>query len=270
MHERPVDPHEAARERIVELPPGSAAQQDLAQRRSQGQRDHGRRDDHERLGDGQGREQPSRFAGKREYGQEAQSRDQERGQDGGGEGARRREDGLAAFLRRGVLADSFQATMTGLERDHVRVHRHAQCDSDAAQAHDRRGHSEQPHAGEGQEQDQRQGGERDEGAPEVQQEHQDHEHDHAHLFGQGAEQRVTHAVDQVSPVVDGDDLDPFLELRAQLLDLAFGLLDDAGRVRVPIGDDDAAGRRIDPVEVRNTARHVVVEMHVGQIRDLRG
>ena len=269
VHERPVSAHQHARQRVASSGTMRPAQQAIAQRRRQRQRDQRGRRDHQRLGERQRAQQPAGLAAEREHRHERQRRDHQRRQD------RRRERARGGDQRRAppaapvvAAAGRLEAPVAGLQRDEVGVDRHAERDGDPAQAHDRRRHAEQPHRRERQQHDERQRQQRDQRAAPVQQEQQHHQHHDRDLLGE----RAQSVCSTRSPARSDRRRRPAGrpgQVLALLLDDVLDLLEHRLHVRVALRDHDADDDRPRAVDVGHAARHRGGDAHLGDAAHAR-
>ncbi len=146
LDEGPVKPDQPGGQRVGELGDHRRAEQTVAERGPQRQRDQGGRGDDQGLARRERAEQATGLASEPEHGEEAQGGDEQRGEDGRSEHPRRLEQRGAPLPVGSRRQEPLQPPVTGLQRHHLCVHRHAQGDSDSADAHQGRRDAEDAHA----------------------------------------------------------------------------------------------------------------------------
>ena len=172
-------------------------------------------------------------------------------------------DDLLPRLRPGVV---LQVLVGVLDHDDRRVDHGADGDRDAAEAHDVRAEADVPHRHEREEDRERQRENRDERAAEVPEKDDAHERDDDPFLDQLLLQRVDRPLDEVRPVVGGDEFDTRRERRLHFVLHGFlDVLDDAVRVHAISDDDDAAGDVSFAVQFCDAAAHVRTQVHTADV-----
>src|SRR5258706_7288438 len=142
-----------------------------------------------------------------------------------------------------------------LDHYHGRIDHGAHRDRDAAQRHDVRVDSLVVHDGEGGQNSQRQGDDRDKGGTKMKQEQYADDRNNDELFDQLFFEFVHRALDQARAVVDGNDFDPRRQSRFEFLELGLYRVDGRQRVLSRAHDYDAAGHFAFAVQFRDAAPH---------------
>ncbi len=160
-----------------------------------------------------------------------------------------------------------QVLVCVLDHDDGSINHRANCDRNAAEAHDVGADAEQLHRAERHQDADRQHQDGDERAADVQQEDDADESDDDTLLKQRVPERVNGGIDQVRPVVDGNDLDRFRQAGLDLPESSLDALDDIESVHAKALQHDAACDFSVAVELGDTTPFVGTEFdarHVAQ------
>ena len=164
-----------------------------------------------------------------------------------------------------ALGSALQMLVRVLDHDDGGVDHGADRDRDAAEAHDVRADAEQLHDDHGDQHADRQHDDGDQGAPDVQQEHEADQGDDDALFDQRVLQVVDRPEDQLRPVIDRLDRDAFRQALADLVDLGLHVLDDIQGVLAEALQRDAADGFAFAVELGDAAPLVRAQLDPGDV-----
>ncbi len=215
MRQRPVQRRVVNRQQpfhqpVVLLAAERAAHPERAEHGHQGDRQQGRADHGEGLGEGQGMEQLAFLADQREHRHERQDDDQHGEENRPADLLRRLQRGLPDF--RGRQPPVAQLGLPPLavpndvfRHDNPRIHQHSDGDGDAAQGHDVRRDPELLHQDERNQDRSRQRDRDDQDAAEVPEENDVRQRDQDDFLGQRPLQRRNGSLDQRAAVVKRPD-----------------------------------------------------------------
>ena len=154
-----------------------------------------------------------------------------------------------------------------LDHDHGRIHHGAHRDRNAAQRHDVGVHALVVHDGEGGQDSQGKRDDGDKGGAEMKQEQHADERNDDELLDQLFFEVFHRAFDQVRPVVDRNDLDPWRQARLEFLKFCFYSVDGLQRVLARAHHDDAAGNFALTVELGNAAPHFRADLDARHVTE---
>src|SRR5437588_13093500 len=150
-----------------------------------------------------------------------------------------------------------------------RIHQHADSNCDPSKGHDVRRNADVMHEEERAKHSQRQGQCNDEDAAEMPQEKYVGERDQDNLFDQGRLERIDGMPNEITAVVEGDDVNTFGQPRFQSLDLLFHRVDDLKRVSSVTNHYYATDHLLTCL-VQHAPTKLRAKVHISDIADIHG
>ena len=227
-----------------------AADEEHHKDRDERDRKDRRRRHREGLREGERPEQPSLLRFQREDRHERDGDDEQAEEQRRSDLLRRLDQDVAPVRAR---CGALQMLVRVLDHHHRAVDHRADGDGDAAEAHDIGPQTQRPHGAEGHQDADRQHQDRDEGAPDVKQEHDADERDDDALLEECMLQGLDRGFDETRAVVDRHDLRSSGQARDEVRHPLLDVVDHVERVRSEALQRDAASDLALAVEIRDTA-----------------